>query len=88
MQNAVYVYSGYALTFGVLGAYGAWVTARARSLEVDLRQAKHDIAIEQERRTLSAEDVDGSIRAAVDLDGDGSEPGVHGDGTSAGQVAP
>jgi heme exporter protein CcmD len=32
MTDAVYVYSGYALTAAVLGAYTAWIISRTRSL--------------------------------------------------------
>jgi heme exporter protein CcmD len=32
VTHAVYVYSGYAITTGVLGAYAAWIISRNRKL--------------------------------------------------------
>ena len=32
MTHAVYVYSGYAITAGMVGAYAAWIISRNRKL--------------------------------------------------------
>ena len=33
MTDAAYVYSGYAVTIAVLGAYAGWIVTRARRLK-------------------------------------------------------
>jgi len=75
VENGAYVYGGYFITFIALGGYALWVTARAKSLEVNLRQARHEVAVAQEQK-LGA-DTAALVEGAVQpVDGAAVAPGV------------